>query len=80
MEESFANVVLLHVFVKNIFLWTYNGRNLDLFSPGCYDEGTKIHFPVFFLRKAIILWHKAKIGFHSTESKDSFFFLALLVV
>ena len=80
MEVSFANVVLLHVFVKNIFPWPYNGRNLDLFSSGCYDEGTKLLFPCFFLGKAIFLWQKAKIGFHSTESNGSFFFLPLLVV
>ena len=68
MEVYFANVVLLHVFVKIIFLRPINGRNLDLFSPGRYDEGTKLHFSCFFLGKAIFfLWQKAKIGFHSTE-------------
>ena len=42
MEVSFANVVLLHVFVKIIFPWPYYGRNIDLFSPGCYNEGTML--------------------------------------
>ena len=80
MEVSFANVVLLLVFGKNIFSWPYNGRNLDLFSPGCYDEGVKLHFSCLFLRYDYFLWQKAKIGFYPAESNGSFFFLCLLVV
>ena len=72
MEVSFANV-LLHVLVKIIFLWPYNGRNQALFSPGCYDEGAKLLFSCFFPQHDYFLWQKAKIGLHSTESNDSFF-------
>ena len=43
-----ANVVLLHVFVKNIFSMAYYGRNLDLYSPGCYDEGNELPFSCIF--------------------------------
>ena len=67
-------------FVKIIFPWPYNGRNLDLFSPGCYNEGSKLHFSLFFPWQGHFLRQKAKIGFHSTESNGSFFFLPLLVV
>ena len=61
------------------FPWSYYGRYLYLFSPGCYNEGTMLHFPVFSLARSF-LQQKSKIGFHSTESNGSFFFLPLLVV
>ena len=51
MEVYFAKVVLLHVFVKIIFPWPYDGRNLDLFSPGCYNEGIKLHFSFFSMAR-----------------------------
>ena len=73
MEVYFANVVLLHVLLRLFFPWPYNGRNLDLFSPGCYNEGTKLHFACFFPWQGHFLQQMAKIGFHSTESNGSFF-------
>ena len=42
-------------FEKIIFLCAYNGRHLDLFSPGCYDEGAKLRFPVFSLHKSFFM-------------------------
>ena len=62
MEVSFADVVLLHVFVKIFFSWPYYGRNLDLFSPGCYNESTKLHFSSFFLGKATFCGKKLRLG------------------
>ena len=66
---------------------------LRIFFHGPTMVGTKLYFhlavmmwalnyifPVFFLRKAIFLWQKDKIGFHSKESYASFFFLPLLMV
>ena len=46
---SFFCMFLLKIF----FPWPYYGRNLDLFSPGCYNEGTMLLFSCFFLGKAI---------------------------
>ena len=62
MEVSFANVVLLHVLVKNIFPWPYNGRNQALFSPGCYDDGIKLHFPVFPWQGHLFCGKKLRLG------------------
>ena len=76
LQMSFFCMFLLRLF----FPWPYNGRNLKLFSPGCYNEGTKLHFSCFFPWQGHFLRQKAKIGFHSTESNGSFFILPLLVV
>ena len=73
MEVSFANVVLLQIFAKIIFLRPYNARNLVLLSPGCCDEGAALLFPVFIPPQLFFFWQKAKIGFRSTESNGSFF-------
>ena len=74
MEVHFPIVILLHVFVKNIFPCPYNRRNLDLFSPGCYDEGTKLHFSGFFLVKAIFCGKKLRLG--STQQNQMVLFLS----
>ena len=62
MEVSFANVVLLHVFVKIVFPWPYNSRNQALFSLGCYDEGAKLYFSVFFFGTTNFYGKKLRLG------------------
>ena len=57
-------------FCPGFFLWAYNGRNLVLISPGCYDNGAKEPFPFLSLYDYFFLAATAKIWFHSNESND----------
>ena len=46
----------LQILVQIIFLLAYNGWNIVLFSPGCYEKRAKHLFPVF--PPWLLLWQK----------------------
>ena len=70
LRKSFFRVFLLR-----FFQWPYNGRNLVLFSPVGYDEGTKLLF-LFFPLHSYFGGKKLTLG--STQLNQLVLFFSFL--